>query len=144
MARAGATSVVCADMDLRFLEFAAKRATEMQDHAALEKQLLFRKVPHDSPELAPREVDLFVTKDTYHHLHKRSEYLMLVKKGLAVDGRVVIVDFKKKESPNGPPLEMRVSEMVVAQELELAGFKKVNIDSTTFAHHYVIEAINEE
>lgn len=144
MARDGATSVVCADMDLRFLELTAKKASDMSDHSTLEKLLLFRKVPHDSPELAPGEVDLFVTKNTYHHLHKRSEYLMLVKKGLAHGGKAVIVDFKKMDTPLGPPLAMRVSELVVAQELELAGFKKINVDSTTFTQHYIIEGTNED
>lgn len=79
--------------------------------------------PHD-PLLIDGSLDLAFICNTYHHLEDREVYLRKVRKALKPDGRLVIVDFYKKEGiPVGPPMHMRLSEETVQKELQEAGLK---------------------
>jgi ubiquinone/menaquinone biosynthesis C-methylase UbiE len=81
-----------------------------------------RIVKANDPELAPGSVDVIFICDTYHHIEDRIVYLGNLKKALKPDGRVIIVDFYKRESPVGPPLEMKLSEDTVKEEFRQAGY----------------------
>ena len=77
--------------------------------------------PHD-PLLIDGSLDLAFICNTYHHLEYRDVYLRKLRKALKPTGRLVIVDFYKKEGiPVGPPMPMRLSEETVQKELREAG-----------------------
>ena len=97
-----------------------------------------RTVKADDPELLPESVDIIFICDTYHHIENRVVYLSNLKKALKKDGRIVIVDFYKKESPVGPPLKMKLSEETVKQEFLKAGYRQTRFLSF-LPHHYFLQ-----
>lgn len=84
---------------------------------------LARVVKTDDPELKPESLDVLFICDTYHHLEDRVNYLKRAAKGLKKQGRVVVVDFHKKELPVGPPVDHKMAEEIVLKEFEEAGFR---------------------
>jgi len=82
-----------------------------------------RVVKTDDPELGNNEVDIVFLCDTYHHIENRVEYFSKVAGSLKNGGRLVIVDFYKKELPYGPPPHHKLAKEIVISELEEAGYK---------------------
>ena len=77
----------------------------------------------DDPLLAEDSVDRIFICDTWHHIGNQNEYLELLKKAMRPGGQVVMIDFKKKELPVGPPTEMKVSREALIDQMAGAGFK---------------------
>jgi hypothetical protein len=57
-----------------------------------------------------------------HHIENRPSYYAKLAKALKVDGRIVVIDFFKKELSIGPPPAMKLSEEEVIAEFQKAGF----------------------
>ena len=91
----------------------------------------------DDPLLADASVDRFFICDTWHHIENRDRYLGLLKKMLKPGGEVVMVDFKKAETPVGPPPEMRIDRADLVKEMEKNGFK-VAAEHTFLPYQYFI------
>jgi arsenite methyltransferase len=92
------------------------------------RDLNFRNVvtvlaPPDDPLLADASVDRFFICDTWHHIGDHPRYLGLIRKMLKPGGQVVMIDFKKAQTPVGPPLEMRISREDLVQEMGTNGFR---------------------
>jgi ubiquinone/menaquinone biosynthesis C-methylase UbiE len=77
----------------------------------------------DDPLLPAASIDRAFVCETWHHIDSRPRYLALLKKMLKPAGQVIIVDFHKKDTPVGPPMEMRLSREEVVRELEQNGFR---------------------
>ena len=77
----------------------------------------------DDPLLTDASVDRFFICDTWHHIADHPRYLALMKKMLKPGGQVVMIDFKKAETPVGPPMEMRVDRGDLLKEMEANGYK---------------------
>lgn len=77
----------------------------------------------DDPLLADTSIDRFFICDTWHHIGDHARYLTLIKKTLKPGGQVVMIDFKKAETPVGPPMEMRIGREDLLKEMETNGFK---------------------
>ena len=76
----------------------------------------------DDPLLADAAIDRFFICDTWHHIEDHAHYLALIKKMLKPGGQVVMIDFKKAQTPVGPPMEMRISREDLLKEMEANGF----------------------
>ena len=104
------------------------------------KNVTVVQVPAHDPLLIDQSADVVFICDTYHHIEDREIYMRKVRKGLKPDGRLVIVDFYKKEGiPVGPPMSMRLSEETVQEELATAGLK-VTEKLTTLPYQYILIA----
>ena len=77
----------------------------------------------DDPLLADASVDRFFICDTWHHIENHDRYLALLKKTLKPGGEIVMVDFKKEQTPMGPPMEMRIDRADLVKEMEKNGFR---------------------
>ncbi len=77
----------------------------------------------DDPKLADASVDLIFICDVLHHIENRPAYFAKLAKALKPGGRVVNIDFFKKQLLIGPPVEMKLSEEQVVDEFTAAGFK---------------------
>ncbi|RJQ48238.1 MAG: class I SAM-dependent methyltransferase [Nitrospiraceae bacterium] len=86
---------------------------------------LSKLIPYDDALLEPQSVDMVFICDTYHHIENRVEYLKKLSKGIKKGGRVVVVDFHKKQLPVGPPPEHKLSEEIVLKEFHDAGYRVV-------------------
>lgn len=90
----------------------------------------------DDPKL-PDGVKVVLVVDTYHHIGSRSAYFERVKKRLAKDGRLVIVDWKKGQIPVGPPDAHKLAPEVVERELKSAGYALCR-SPAILPHQYVL------
>lgn len=63
----------------------------------------------DDPRLPPGACDLAVIVDTYHHVGDGPAFLRRVTRALARGGRIVNIDFARRETPVGPPVGHRVA-----------------------------------
>lgn len=78
----------------------------------------------DDPRLPAKSVDTIFFCDVLHHIDKREAYYPKLERALKPGGRIVVIDFQKRESPVGPPLSMRMSKEDVEGEFSRAGFRK--------------------
>jgi arsenite methyltransferase len=99
-----------------------------------------RRVKSDDPELAPASVDVVFLCDTYHHIEDRVNYFKRVAAGLKPGGRLVIVDFYKKELPYGPPPAHKLAKDVVIDELRRAGYS-LKQDLRFLPYQYYLEFV---
>ncbi|MHC1767378.1 MAG: class I SAM-dependent methyltransferase [Verrucomicrobiia bacterium] len=91
----------------------------------------------DDPLLSDASIDRFFICDTWHHIENHASYLGLMKKMLKPGGQVVMIDFKKAETPVGPPVEMRISRDDLLKEMEANGFK-LETEHTFLPHQYFL------
>jgi predicted methyltransferase len=91
----------------------------------------------DDPLLADASVDRFFICDTWHHIENHDRYLALLKKMLKPGGQIVMVDFKKVETPVGPPLEMRIDRDDLVNEMQKNGFR-LEAEHTFLPYQYFI------
>ena len=97
-------------------------------------------VPAHDLLLIDSSLDLAFICDTYHHIEDREVYLRKLHKALKPNGRLVIVDFYKKDGiPVGPPLSMRLSEETVKKELQTAGMN-ITEKLTFLPYQYILIA----
>ncbi|WP_106144871.1 class I SAM-dependent methyltransferase [Flagellimonas meridianipacifica] len=134
LAKKGA-KVIAADVDDRFLEFIQNRI----EGNALEN-IETRKIPYDSPNLEEDEVDLVLVVNTYHHIENRPEYFAQVRKGTKTNGKLVIIDFFKTDTPVGPPSDHKLSMDVVVDELKKAGYSSFDVNVDLLPYQYIITA----
>jgi len=59
---------------------------------------------------------------------------------LAPGGRLLVVDWADRDTPKGPPRDVRVSAPALQALLEDAGFKGVQVDCTTLPWHIMATA----
>jgi SAM-dependent methyltransferase len=88
------------------------------------------KVGPDDPQLPPAGVDTVLMVDTLHYIKDRAGYAKKLREGLAVGGRVVIIDFIPRapgERPWGPPPEQNMSRAEVDQAMAAAGLHPVRV-----------------
>ncbi len=77
----------------------------------------------DDPLLPDRAVNRFFFSESWHHIANQTKYLTLMKRMLKPGGEVVMIDFHKKETPVGPPMEMRIAREDLIKQMERNGFR---------------------
>ena len=109
-----AGTVYAVDIDAKLLEMAKKDGPV---------NLVTILAAADDPKLPAGAVDTIFFCDVLHHIENRAVYYEKLKSALKPDGRVVVVDFYKKELPVGPPPEMKIDVEAMVSEFKAAGFK---------------------
>ncbi len=130
--------IIAIDIDqdaIRFIE----NAKIMLDKDVQEK-IETRLVGPSDPELKPEEADIVIIVNTYMYFEKPVEYLKNLKQGIAKDGKLVIIDFKKRNTPVGPPVAYRTAIGKLEQDLMEAGYSNIDSDDNTLAYQYIIIA----
>jgi ubiquinone/menaquinone biosynthesis C-methylase UbiE len=108
-----AAKVYAVDIDEKLLEIAGQNAPpNLQTVLAAP----------DNPRLPAASIDTIFFCDVLHHIENRPEYYATLAKALKKGGRIVVIDFYKKDLPVGPPPEMKLSEEEVIGEFRSAGF----------------------
>lgn len=86
--------------------------------------------------LLPRAAcDVILIVDTFHHFPDGTAYLARLAASLKKGGRLVNIDFHKRETPVGPPVGHRVAREAFLAHAEAAGFKVVQ-EPTFLPHQY--------
>jgi len=110
---------------------------------SLQDRLEPRLVEPDNPKLRFEEVDIVTIRETYAYLPNKIEYLRSLRKGIKDGGKLLIVDFKMRKLPSGPPQSEKVPLFQVERDLEKAGYKIVLVDDKSFAYQYMVIAMKE-
>jgi len=84
-----------------------------------------RRVKADNPELAPDSADVIFFCDTLHHVDDRLAYLRKLAPALKPGGRVAVIDFRK-DAPEGPPKQMKISRERMIDQFGKAGYEMVH------------------
>jgi ubiquinone/menaquinone biosynthesis C-methylase UbiE len=119
-----AAKVYAVDIDPKLLELAKKDSP-----ANLETVLA---LPGD-PKLPENSVDTVFICNVLHHIENRPAYYAKLLKALKPGGRIVNIDFYKRDLPVGPPVGMKLSEEQVEAEMKAAGLRLEK--SLTFLPH---------
>lgn len=128
--------VIAIDIDpgmLAYLDSVAARAGVTNIGTRLAKT--------DDPGLAPESVDLIFLTNTLHHIENRPAYYPLLVAALRPGGRIVNIDFYKRDLPVGPRhLDHKLAKSVVIDEFTRAGLF-VTRDLDGLPHQYFLEAV---
>ena len=76
-----------------------------------------------NPRLPPGSADLVLIVDTFHHFDDRLTYLRNLRRVLAKDGRVAIIEWQKRDLPIGPPPDHKLAREQVVDEMESSGYE---------------------
>jgi ubiquinone/menaquinone biosynthesis C-methylase UbiE len=77
----------------------------------------------DDPLLPDGSCDVVLIVDTYHHFPDGPAYLRRLRRALRPEGRVVNIDYEKRQTPVGPPLDHRISREEFIAEAGRAGYR---------------------
>ena len=136
-----AKKVIALDIDRRFITFMDSAKTELSPQ--LRERFETRLVDTDNPKLKAGEANAVIIVNTYMYIQNRVDYMKLLRAGIAKGGIVLIVDYKEKNIPVGPPVSIKVPLSLVEKELKQAGFKQIVSDDTSLDYQYIITAVNE-
>lgn len=75
----------------------------------------------DDPKLPPNSLDIAILLSTYHEIAQPIDFMKKIKLALKPKGKLAILEFSD-ESPIGPPIQVRLPEDLVIDELKQAGF----------------------
>lgn len=133
-----AKKVIGIDIDPRFINFLDSVKVRLPE--VYQNRFESRLAKYDDPLLQPEEADKVVIVNTYAYIENRVQYLRTLHKGMAPEGELLIIDFKKNNLPIGPPDEFKVSSTQVEQELKAAGFVVSKVDKEVLDYQYIILA----
>ena len=100
-----------------------------------------RLVPPDDPRLGEAEGGAALVVNTFMYIAERPEYLQRLALGLEAGSPVLVVDFKKKATPVGPPVDARLDMREVEVAMEAAGYTAVSTDDTTLDYQYIVSGL---
>lgn len=133
-----AQKVIAIDISEEVVDYLSR---EMPEN--LKNKIEVRLVSPSSPQLVDGEASAVLIVNTYMYLDDRVAYLQKVHQGMASKGKLIINDFKKKQTSVGPAAAARVPLFEVEQELQQAGFRVVITDDTSLEYQYIVLAEKE-
>ncbi len=87
--------------------------------------------------LADGIADLVYMINLHHELEDRGAIMRECFRLLKSGGTVMVVDWKKGETPSGPPQEIRVTEEEIVSDLSAAGFRDIKRHPVLPYHNFV-------
>ena len=84
------------------------------------KNLKIKKVESDILPMKDNICDLVIMITVLHHIDDKELMVDEIRRILKINGRLMIIEFHKRDTPSGPPVEMRIAKE------ELEQFAKVN------------------
>ena len=132
-----AKKVIAIDIDPKAVHFIDSMRLQLLP-AEIQDRLETRLVLPDNPKLRFEEADIVTIRDTYAYLPNRIQYLKKLKKGIKDGGKLLVVDFKMRKLPIGPPQSEKVPLFQVENDLEEAGFKIIIVDDRSLAYQYML------
>lgn len=95
--------------------------------------------PHESG-LKDNEVDVAVMVNTLMYIDGQKKYLENLHRKIKNGGRLVIVEWKDRETPYGPSLKQRIPRQKLEEMLENTGYTIKRSDEAILAYQYLLVA----
>ena len=132
-----ADKVIAVDIDKKFTSYIdSVKVFELPDN--FQERLTTRLATEDNPNLRENEVDIAVIVNTYMYVGNRVDWLKKVVNGLKPGGEIIIIDFKKKRTPVGPPSIYRVPLYQAEEEMSRAGLVNVETNDAVLDYQYIL------
>lgn len=132
-----AKKVVAIDIDKKFTEYIDSiKIMELPDQ--FQDRLVTRLSSENDPKLNDNELDVAVIVNTYMYVGERVSWMKKVLKGMKPGGKVIIIDFKRKRTPVGPPAQYRVPLYMAEEEMEKAGLVNVQTNDSALDYQYIL------
>ena len=131
--------VIAIDIDPKAIQWMQEQKSRFPDE--LQDRLIIRKAKPDDPNLKENEVDIVLLVNTYSYIKNRVTYFEKLQKAIRKGGTVLVIDFKKTDTPFGPKVQERVDINDVEQELYRAGYYVTLMDTTSLEYQYILKAI---
>jgi ubiquinone/menaquinone biosynthesis C-methylase UbiE len=132
-----AKKVIAIDIDKKFTDYIDSiKVMELPDQ--FHNRLVTRLSSENDPNLKENELDVAVIVNTYMYVGGRTDWMKKVLKGLKPGGKVIIIDFKRKRTPVGPPAQYRVPLYLAEEEMENAGLINVQTNDSALDYQYIL------
>jgi len=131
--------VIAIDIDPQAIQWMQEQKARFP--VELQDRLIIRKATEDDPRLAENEVDIVLLVNTYSYIKNRVAYFKRLQKSIRKGGTILVIDFKKTDTPFGPKVEERVDINDVEKELTQDGYHIVMKDETSLEYQYILKAI---
>ncbi len=92
----------------------------------------------DDPQV-PAEVGLVFVCDVLHHVKARATFLSRLAAEVKPGTRLVVVEFKEGELPQGPPASVKITRRAMLEQLRSAGFELVKEHRELLPYQYLLE-----
>jgi len=94
------------------------------------------------PFLPAASCDLILAVNSFHHFQKLPAYLRRLKRALKPKGRIVDIDFHKRELPLGPPVDHKLAREKILGAARKAGLRLVaEPDFLPYQYFLVLAAV---
>lgn len=133
-----AAKIIAVDIDESVLIYLDSLRTMFP--AEFKEKLETRLVATNDPGIKNQEVDGILISNTYIYIENRAEYLLRMKERMKPNATLLIVDYKKRNLPVGPPKELKISISQLEDEIEAAGFVVDEIDDQSLKYQYILKA----
>lgn len=134
-----AEKVIAIDIDPRFTnQIDSLKVLELPEH--LQGKLETRLAEANDPKLGEGEADIIMIVNTFIYIQDKASYLQTLRRAIPPGGRLLIIDFKKKRTPLGPPSSIRLPLYEVENLLIDAGFTNVTTNDTVLDYQYIVIA----
>ena len=134
-----AKKVIAIDIDPRFISYLDSLKTFELPEEVQNKIETRLALPND-PKLGPAEADVVIIVNTFMYIKDQVAYLENLKRSITDGGMLLIIDFKKKRTPLGPPSQIRVPLFEVEEKLINAGYRDVETNDTALDYQYIVTA----
>jgi len=91
--------------------------------------------------LNSKSVDLLISVNTLHEFDDRDKMIREMQRVVKPLGRLLIVDFQKKETDFGPPVSIRISRVQAVKSFLKSGFTLLK--QRDLAYHYLLVFTND-
>ena len=132
--------VIAIDIDPRAIQYMEEQRSRFP--VELRDRLIIREAKPNDPKLKRNEVDIVLLVNTYTYIDNRVQYFSKLRESIRKPGQVLIIDFKKTQTPFGPKVEERLDIKDVVKELEAAGYQVIQQDEASLEYQYIIKAIS--
>ena len=96
------------------------------------------KMEENSVPLADGIADLVYMINIHHELEQPLRLLKEARRLLKKDGKLMIIDWKKEETPEGPPLEIRITAETIRSQMSESGFSDTGNYTVLPYHNFFI------
>ena len=125
--------VFAVDIDKKMTERVQERSHEIKiRNISTSAASIFSKKRLEIPK---KSVDIALLANVIHGTKRRVYLLKHIRPILASGGSIVIVNWKRKKTPRGPPMNMRPRDKEILDDLMSAGYVKARILRIS-RHHY--------
>ena len=96
------------------------------------------KMGESSVPLPDGTADLVYMINLHHELEEPLRILEESRRLLNEGGKLMIIDWKREDTPEGPPLDIRVTEKTIEDQMLASGFVNVTKHAVLPYHHFLI------